>query len=366
MMAEEAQPRYAAAQQLTSASRFAPATATPKLSRQAATSSAQAQSEAKDTGETFQYVVTTPVSVKRGESALVPIIGEEVNYERELLYNAQKLPNHPVVSLRFDNLTGLTLERGPVTVVEDGDYKGEAVISFTKENNQVYVPYAVELGINITERQQNENIVSGLKLEEGFLWEQIYYINSVTYIIDNTTSKPQVVTIEAPLRNSFDLFDTRQPDVETTNERRWHVSVDPRSKVEFVRQERMMRYDRREIRHLSYQKLSEYLENRWLDQSTFKELQAILDLIQQIRQEEQKIGKLNEERNQIYQQQEQLRANLGALQPTGQEANLRNRLLKQLENTQDRLEAIEHELAEANKFIEDGHKQVEQLIAELA
>lgn len=75
---------------------------------------------------------------------------------------------------------------------------------------------------------------------------------------------------------------------------------------------------------------------------------------------------MSQERSHIYQQQEQLRADLGALQPTGQEANLRNRLLKQLESTQDRLDEIETEIAEANKFIEDGQKRVEQLIAELA
>jgi len=124
---------------------------TPKLERQRASQSTHAQAESKATGETFQYVVTAPVSVKRGESALVPIIGKDVTYERELLYNGAKLPKHPVAALRFDNDTGLTLERGPVTVVEDGDYKGEAVIPFTKEDTQVYVPYAVKLGVRVVE-----------------------------------------------------------------------------------------------------------------------------------------------------------------------------------------------------------------------
>jgi hypothetical protein len=353
--------------QVSSMQHYAQAAAAPapKLSREMATSSAQAQSEAKDTGETFQYVVTAPVSVKRGESALVPIIAVEVNYERELLYNAQKLPNHPVVSLRFDNLTGLTLERGPVTVVEDGDYKGEAVIPFTKEHNQVYVPYAVELGIKVTEHQYNENVVSGIKIENGFLWEQVYLINEVTYIIDNSSSKPQTVTIEAAIHAKYELFETLQPDIETTNERRWKISIDARGKAEFIRKQRLMRYDRREIHNLDYQKLSEYLEKKWLEKSTYDELWAILELVHQIRKEEIKINKQSQERSNIYQQQEQLRANLGALQPTGQEANLRNRLLKQLETTQDRLDEIEKAIIEANQFIEAGNKRVQQLIAEL-
>jgi hypothetical protein len=337
----------------------------PRMSREMAASAPQAQAETKDTGETFQYVVTAPVSVKRGESALVPIIGKEINYQRELLYNAAKLPNHPVASLRFDNKTGLTLERGPVTVVEDGDYKGEAVIPFTKEDNQVYVPYAVELGIKVTERPSYRTVLSGLKIENGAIFEQVYHVNEVGYIIENTTAKPQVVMIEALIATNYELFETAKPAVETANERRWPVDVKARSKAEFVRRERMLRYERREIRSLDYRGLSNYLENKWLDKSTYDQLRDILDTIQQMRKAQGKITELEKEREQIYRQQEQLRANLGALQPTGQEATLRNRLLKQLETSQDRLDAIDKERAESQEFINQSEKRIQELINNL-
>jgi hypothetical protein len=348
------------------ASLAAPAAApAPQMTRAMAASAPQAQAETKDTGETFQYVVTAPVSVKRGESALVPIIGKEINYQRELLYNAAKLPNHPVASLRFDNKTGLTLERGPVTVVEDGDYKGEAVIPFTKEDNQVYVPYAVELGIKVTERPNYRTVLSGLKIENGAIFEQVYHVNEVGYIIENTTAKPQVVMIEAPIASNYELFETAKPAVETANERRWPVDVKARGKAEFVRRERMLRYDRREIRSLDYRNLSNYLENKWLDKSTYDQLRDILDTIQQMRKAQGKITELEKEREQIYRQQEQLRANLGALQPTGQEATLRNRLLKQLETTQDRLDAIDKERADSQEFINQSEKRIQELINNL-
>ena len=344
---------------------MAAAAPAPKMSRQMAQSAAQVQSESKATGETFQYIVTAPVSVKRGESALVPIIGNDVKYQRELLYNAAKLPNHPVASLRFDNDTGLTLERGPVTVVEDGDYKGEAVIPFTKEDIQVYVPYAVELGVKVTENYRNDHIVAGLKIEDKAIFEQVYYTQEVTYIIENNTGKNQVVTIESPVRNNYELYDTRQPDVETAEERRWKVSVDARSSAEFIRTERMLRFDHREIRSLHYQLLYEYLQNKWLDQNTFNQLNEILKTVDGNRQSQNLINKLEAERGKIYMQQEQIRANLGALQPTGQEANLRNRLLKQLESTQDRLDAIEIGINEAKQAIEDGEKHIQALLNSL-
>ncbi|MEO1290367.1 MAG: hypothetical protein AAFV93_21655, partial [Chloroflexota bacterium] len=330
-----------------------------------AQAAAPAQAESKDSGETFEYIVTTPVTVKRGESALVPIIGYEVNYERELLYNKDKLPNHPVASLRFDNNSGLTLERGPVTLVEDGDYKGEAVIPFTKDNQQVYVPYAVELGIQISENKHTKNVTSGLNIHDKALWEQNYLIRTTSYKIENNTNDTQIVTIEAPILHNHELFETRQPDTETANERRWQVSVDAQSTIAFVKTERYLQSNRVNIRNLKHNRLYEYLKQNWLDKQTFDYLSDILKLVENSRENQKLIQDNEREKEKIYRQQEQIRANLGALQPTGQEATLRNRLLNQLESTQDRLDAIENEINEAKSAIEHDEKQVETLINDL-
>ncbi len=330
-----------------------------------AQSSAQIQSETKDSGETFQYIVTTPVTVKRGESALVPIIGYEMSYDRELLYNGAKFPDHPVAALRFDNSSGLTLERGPVTVVEDGDYKGEAVIPFTKDNNQVYVPFAVELGIKVTERPQRKTITAGLNIQNKAIFEQVYDVSSLTYIIENNTTSEQVVTIEAPINHRYELYDTRQADIETANERRWHITVEAHSKTEFTPTERHLQSNRVDIRNLHYKNLQNYLKQNWIDDATFTQLKDILDHVQSIADNQQRIANFTNERQSIYTQQEQIRANLGALQSTGQEATLRNRLLKQLENTQDRLDLIEREIKQANEAIANSEKAIETMINNL-
>jgi hypothetical protein len=337
----------------------------PRMAKQAIAASAQPQAEAKDTGETFQYVVTTPVSVKRGESALVPIIGKEISYDRELLYNAAKLPNHPVAALRYRNTTGLTLERGPVTVVEDGDYKGEAVISFTKEDNEVYVPFAVELGVKVTERTTSENKYTVLRIENRAIFEQYYTITATTYVIENTTSKPQTVTIEAPIQTSWDLYETRKPDVETTNDQRWKVEVPKKGRAEFTRKIRNLRYYRRDIHNLDYRRLQDYLENKWLSDELYTSLKEILDTMAAMNKAQERIGKLQNQRQNLYQQQEQIRANLGALTASGQEAALRKRLLNQMESTQDTLDAIDKELAELETFIQQADKKVQDLIGAL-
>lgn len=328
-------------------------------------SSTTVGSEGKATGETFQYVVTTPVSVKRGESALVPIIGSDVNYERELLYNSEKLADHPVAAIRFENNTELTLERGPVTVVEDGDYKGEAILPFTKEESQVYLPYAVELGINIRETRETRVEIYAMHVEGKYMRVEQYNINEVTYSLENTTSEEKHVTIEANKQVSYAFYDTLTPDATTLDHVRWIVPVPAKSTVEFTQKSRRQSFGRFSLATRSYQNLDDYLRNNWIGQAVYNELRLMLDHHVAIQKHHQAISILKTERGEIYTKQEEIRKNLGALQPTGQEADLRNRMLTQLESTQNRLDEIDSEIEAAQAEIERLEAAVDYLLETL-
>jgi len=328
--------------------------------------STPAAATAKDVGEFFQYAVTAPVSVKRGESALVPIIGSEIKYERELLYNRAKLPDHPVVALRFDNSTGLTLERGPVTVVENWDYKGEAVIPFTKDGSSVYVPFAVELGVRITEQYGRDIQTTGLSIKDAYFVFEQYETAKTTYLIENTTDKPVSVLVEAArLSNDWVLYESKAPEVETATDRRWKVSLPARAKTEFVTQHRRRTYRNEQVRNLNYRQLQDYVANGWLDKALRGELGKMLDEVNAVQQAQKRLQSLDAETQKLHKQQEQLRANLNTLQATGQEAALRKRMLGQLETSQDRLDAIEKEVDKLNKLIEEGEKKINQIVAGL-
>jgi hypothetical protein len=337
----------------------------PAMLRETIAQSTKPAAEAKEAGEFFQYVVTAPVSVKRGESALVPIIGSDISYQRELLYNGTKLPAHPVMALRFANTTGLTFERGPVTVVEDGDYKGEAVVPFTKDGNEVYLPYAVELGVRVTERYEQRSNTTGLSIKDAYFVYEEFTNQQRVYILENTTAKPLTITVEEAIKSGWELFETRSPDVETANERRWRANLPARGKTEFVVKDRMRTYRREEVRRMDAQKLQQFTKNRWLDNATLKQLSTLLDTLAKIEQARAKQKELAAEVKILYERQEQLRANLGALQATGQEATLRKRMLGQLEDSQNRLEAVERETADLARQVTEAEARVTTIIADL-
>lgn len=323
----------------------------------------EALAEGEARGEFFQYTVTTPVSAGRGASTLVPIISTDIEYEKELLYNGEKLPDHPTVALRFKNTSGLTLERGPVTIVEDGDYKGEAVVPYTHDDHEVYLPFAVELGVNVTEKLHGDVRTTGLHIRKGFVVYEQWAVNGRRYIIENTLDKDITLTLEAGILNNYELFDTPEPDAETANERRWRIEILARSRKDFVQMQRTRTHRQERLEDLQYIKLQQFLENKWISDAIYDELKTMLDLLGELSSLETEKGQLASEKEAIFEEQKQQRENLQALSGGNEdEAPLRARVLAKLSTTQDRLDAIEEREAELKAEMSHLRKEIQAII----
>src|SRR4029078_11329370 len=154
-------------------------------------------------------------------SVSVTIGGHRLKGRKELLYNGAKLPKHPVASLRLRNETGLTLERGPVTVLEQGDYAGEAGVPLSRAGGELIVPYAVELGISVTEEHTGERQTSGLSVREEYLIVQEWDIQKTRSMIHSTLAVPADVTIERALLPGYAFANTAAPAEQAQGLARW-------------------------------------------------------------------------------------------------------------------------------------------------
>lgn len=324
-----------------------------------------APAETKDAGEFFEYQVALPVSVRRGESALVPILQRELAYRRELLYNGSKHPNHPVAALRFSNTTGLTLERGPVTIIEDGGYRGDAIVPFSRDGADVYLAFAVELGVTITEQLERATETTGLHIRDSMLVYEQYIHQKVTYTIENRTPRAQTITLEAPIRTGYDLFRTPPPATETATERRWSVYVTERSRTTFTRHERQLIERQAQVDSLTHQNLVEYLQSGWLDRALHDKLKAILDLYAEIQTAQRESDRITDARKAAFARQEQYRGNLSALSNQGKEAVLRDRILASLTQSQDQLEALDVEEQRVQEQLKALSERLDGLIRAL-
>lgn len=337
--------------------------AAPGVSAQTMADTVQSAATGKELGELFQYNVDVPVTVGRGQSAMVPIVSCKLQPQKDLIYNGAKMATHPVATLRFKNSSGLTLERGPITVLENGEYVGEAVLPFTANQAEAVVSYAVELGVHIKEETSSEQQLHGLEIKERYLIQQMYDIRRTRYRVDNRTPQAKTVLLERPINHHYTVFDTPEPAEKTLDTRRYKVEAEPGQITEFTVQERMLRARREELRALSYQGLQKYFEDKFLDRQAYQQLKALLDIWAEIAQLESAMAQQEKRRAEIYKLQEQIQKNMAALSASGEEGRLRGRYVKQLAESEEQLAEIERTIARIQAQVVQKQAQIEEMIA---
>ena len=290
-------------------------------------------------GALFAYHVEHPVSVARGQSAMVPILSRRLPARRDLLYNGAKHPRNPVASLRLENATGLTLERGPVTVLEQGDYAGEAVLPFTRAGAELIVAYAVELGITVEERRRSERRLHAIHLQEEYAIIEEHDLAITTYEITSALDRPAEVTVEHSRLAGYEVAETRPPDEESAGFARWRVPCAPHSRTQLVVIERRLISRHEQVRSMSGAQLRDYLANKLLDPATVRSLEGILALYRQVGEAEQQLRQLDQSREALYKQQRQIQGNLQPLGREGEEGALRQRYVATLGQIEDQLAA---------------------------
>jgi hypothetical protein len=310
-------------------------------------------------GELFQYDVSNPVSIKRGQSAMVQILGATLDGRKEHIYNSEKVSANPVVTVTITNTTGLTLERGPVTVLDRDNYVGEAVIAFTPVEGELFVPYAVDLGVRITPTTNSRTELAAIRFgKDDYLLRDEYDIQQTEYQIENRNPEPLNLVIEQRIRGNYELFSTPAPFAQTAEFYRWRITVLARFRMQFLAQERRLISRYEAIRDLSYRTLSDYLRNKLIDQAFFNQLNAILDLYQQVNQNRTEINKRSQQREHLATELESAAEKLQPLGRDGSEGELRKRYVAKMQQMEDESDLLAQEIAR----LETTHTQLQQEI----
>jgi len=311
------------------------------IGREALEQAVPVSATGKDLGELFQYAIATPVTVGRGQSAMVPIVSSDLRYRKDLLYNGAKLAEHPVATLRLENDTGLTLERGPVTVIDGGEYVGEALLAFTAPGGELVVPHAVELAITVREEAGSSRQVHGLQVRGSYLQVEEWEVRFRDYQLNNGAAESMTVLVEHPRTAGYDLFDTPEPVDQTSDDLRFEVVVPADKESKLRVQERRLVSRREQLRKQSYRGLQRYLRQGLIDKETHAQVAELLGLWERISDNERSLKEAGAERQKIFGIQQQIQDNMGALSATGKEGALRARYVEQLEASEDELRALD-------------------------
>ncbi len=198
--------------------------------------SVQSAAAASKLGDYYQYLIKHPVSLARQKSALLPILGEEIEGTRVSIYNPAVQAKHPLLGFKFKNTTKANLSQGPVTVLEGSTYAGDARIQDTAANDERLLAYAIDLGTEvIPQTGPGSSRITSVKATKGIVTISRRNRQEQVYKISNKGEADRTLLIEHPNRTNqqFKLVDTPKPSEETAAVFRFETKVDAGKSAEF-------------------------------------------------------------------------------------------------------------------------------------
>jgi hypothetical protein len=337
------------------------------VAARSAVSSTPAQVRERKLGDLFEYQIEHPVTIRRNQSALVPIVLRPFEGRPVLLYNKATRAENPMRCVELKNTTGLTLEGGPVTVLEGGSYVGEAMLETTKPDDQRLVPYAVELAVTVLDNvNSHDDRVHRVVIRRGQLRAWYTQVQQTTYSFNNKGDAEQTAYLDHPRGGKeWKLFDTPEPHEVTENYWRFRFALPAKKVTSFVVRQQHVLQQTYGLSEIGEQQLAFWVEQRYLDAATQQVLGQVVELRQQAGALEEQVKRLEKERDGIHAEQKRIRENLQALGDRPSEKELRERFVRTLNSQEDRLEQIERELRAKSAERERCREQINAVLAEL-
>jgi len=302
--------------------------------------------------EYLTYEVETPVSVRRKQSAMVPIVDQVITYQEVCVYNGDKMSNHPLRVWQWQNTTGKALEQGPVTLVKEGQYLGEGLVRFTGVGDESQLPYALEIGIVVNEEtKEGPAGISRVQFDSKKRRAVVsrYRITEYDYVLTSHVERETNVYIERRDPNWGDYFEMPDPALTLAGQTRWRIPVPANENTSFTVRIRTIIEHEEDVKTWNRDFVSGLQNDGLINADGYKKFENLWAEAQQVAETIEQTTGLQAEYNQLLSRQQQLRENLGALGTSEREAAIRNRILDDLERSEDRRRALEIEIASLNE-----------------
>jgi hypothetical protein len=179
-------------------------------------------------GDFFQYTIDHPVSLARQKSAMLPIVGKDVEGQKVSIYNQFVQKTHPLLGLKFKNTSGAHLNQGPITVFEGSVYAGDTRVLDVQPNEERLVSYAIDLGTEVDPQiGPGTQKITSVKAVKGIVTTVTKVTEEKKYRIVNRSQTDRTLLIEHPNRTNqqFKLVDTDKPVEDTPDVWRFQTAV---------------------------------------------------------------------------------------------------------------------------------------------
>jgi len=308
----------------------------------------------------FEYALTQPVTIHKNESAMVPILQQQLPAMHVTLWSVKD--STPMRAVWLENISKLTLDSGSFSIFESGEFAGEGLLEPIHPGEKRLLSYAADQAVKVRLTvPAYTNTLRHIGLHQGVMVQQTSQVTDSSYTVNNTGDEAREVLIEHARRPGAELESETKPAETTASAYRFRVAVKPHETADLhVRERALLSQD---IRINPGDDRTAYLI------SVVKLVPSVDEKLRPLIDAETALSGLNAKIEQIEQKEKTLaadeardRENLTALK--GNDAA--KRFVEELNSAEDQLQAARKQAADLEQQKNAAVEKLNALIAGLS
>jgi len=330
--------------------------------RQLVTSNASAQ----ELGDLFEYKLAQPVTIRKNQSALVPILSGPVDAERLSLWRGAPGNGRPLRAVWLTNATPFTLDGGSLSVIDANAFAGEGLIDPLRPGEKRIVSYGTDLALTVNARlDESSGRYTRVTARDGVIIAQQEERNQWVYRVRNEDTSARTLIVEHSIRPGWTLAPAPAAAETTATAARYRVPVAAKGEATLTISERRVNDTRYSIDQVDDRLVTTITQRGIAPDALRRALQPVLDKRAEVAGADRQVADLNGQITAIGQDQQRVRENMQVLKGSAEEKALVKRYTTQLTEQEDRLATLRKELTDATIRRDTRRAELTQLIQQL-
>jgi hypothetical protein len=299
-------------------------------------------------GDLFEYKLKDRVTLKKNQSALVPIVQTDIEAEKVSLWNGTTGSGRPLRAIWMKNTSPLTLDGGSFNVLESEVFAGEGLLDPIKPGEKRLLSYATDLGLLVEAAQgSSPQHVTKVKISKGTMTQVSEEQQRTTYTVRNQDDAPRVLVIEHPARVGWNfLSKSAQPEERAPGTNRFRLEVAAKATATLPVEEVHPLFTTYQISNLTDEQIVYFSKQGSVTPEMADALKKISAQKAVVAKLEQEMEDRQKDIDRIVDDQGRLRENMKALRGSAEEKALLQRYTKQLDDQETQIASLRKKITD--------------------
>jgi len=323
--------------------------------------------EGNSLGDLFEYKLKERVTIRKNQSALVPILQADIAAEKVSLWSESLGVARPLRALWVSNSSSMTLDGGSFSVLDSNTFAGEGLMEAIKPGERRLLSYATDLGLLIDAKlDSGRERVTRTRIYRGTMTTTSELREKRTYTVRNEDTTSRTLVIEHPARPEWRLAqDAPKPEEKAVGLYRFRLNVEPKTTEKLVVNEGEPVSTQYSLSGITDDQIWSFLLQNSINPEIEKALRTIVAQKNVVASVDATIKGQQKTIDQIFADQARLRENMKALKGSAEEKILLQRYTKQLDDEETQLDALRKKKQEIEAEQQSANTALQKMIQEL-